>query len=134
MKCERRKPCGNCPFRKQATLAHWHPNEYIMLKDMQRKEGDFEPGRGVFGCHKDSEKKPADREMCIGWLIHQRDEGVPSIALRIRLSSDNAALMQFEACEPDGEQFTDIDELVRVNIRRDMQLNPDRYEDDECLP
>lgn len=129
MKHERRKPCPNCPFRKEAALAHWHPSEYLMLARLQRTEGNFEMS-GTFGCHKDESEPLPDREPCVGWLIHQRENGVPSIALRLKLSMKPEALAQFEECVEDGDQYESIAELVRLNIERDQELNPQRYEDE----
>lgn len=135
MKAERRKPCGNCPFRREAPLAHWHPKEYLMLQDMQAGEhdaGQASAGRGLFGCHKDSSKEPPERELCVGWLLHQRENGVPSIALRLKLMTGGDALgAQFEESVEDGAQFTTVDEMVHANIQRDIEINPDRYGGDD---
>lgn len=127
MKATRRKPCPNCPFRKDAKLAHWHPSEYLMLQRIARTEHD--PFRSKpFGCHKDKDAEPAERELCVGWLIHQRERGTPSIALRLILMRSQEAALQYEKSEPDGELFDSIDELVKMNIERDKKLNPERYE------
>ena len=129
MKNERRKPCGNCPFRKEAPLAHWHPEEYLMLSRLERTEGDFSTS-ATFGCHKDVNEPPPEREPCVGWLLHQRENGVPSIQLRLKLAMVPEALAQFNESEPAGPQYETIAEFVRLNIERDMELNPQRYEDE----
>ena len=125
---DRREPCANCPFRKDAKLAYWHPAEYLMLGRIERTEGEL--GDKTFGCHKDKALPREDVEVCIGWLLHQRKRGVPSVSLRIQLATIPELLTQFEESEPGGELYESISELVRVNIEADRELNPDRYEDE----
>lgn len=125
MRFERRRPCGNCPFRKEAPIAHWDPREYLRLERIERLEGN--PGQGGFACHKDRTKPYADREMCIGWLLDQKRKGMPAIALRVILIDNPEAISQYEECEPDGEMYSSVSELVRTNLARDKELHPERY-------
>jgi len=126
VKHTRREPCPNCPFRKDAPLAYWHPDEYLMLSRMRRTEG--QPGAsGIFGCHKDRHEPPAEREPCVGWLIYQREHGVASIALRLKLMQSAAALAQYEQSAATCELYDSIEELVEDNIERDQELHPERY-------
>jgi len=128
---ERRKPCGNCPFRKEAPLAYWHPTMYQMLADIEQREHEF--GRAsVFGCHKDRQGPSETQEYCVGWLLNQRERGVPNLALRIGLmigDDSEAATEQFNECEPDGEMYETVAELVESNLDRDRVLHPERYEE-----
>lgn len=130
-KYERREPCGNCPFRKDAPLAYWDPREYLMLAENERIEGDIMQAES-FGCHKDRQVAPEDRQPCVGWLIHQREHGVPNLRLRHRLITSEQAAAQFtEARLPEGvELYDSINELVESNIQHDRVLHPERYGDD----
>lgn len=125
---KRRKPCGNCPFRKEAPLAYWHPTMYEMLERMERAEGD--PAHSsLFACHKDRGiPKP---ELCVGWLLDQRRKHVPSLALRLNLIRSEEATDQFMEAEPDGEMHASVSELVLANREADMLLFPERYSDQE---
>lgn len=127
MKAERRKPCPNCPFRKDAKLAYWHPTMYLMLQRIEKTEHDLE-GMRTFGCHKDRHGPREDIEPCVGWLLNQRERGVPNLALRILLATNDEALKQFEECEADGEVYETVTELVEANLDRDRILNPERYD------
>ena len=132
---KRREPCGNCPFRKDAPLAYWDPREYLMLAANERSQGSADAS-SPFGCHKDRTRRREQREHCVGWLIHQRENGVPSLSLRLRLvcgEHASAALEQFaEARLPEGvELYDSVTELVAANLKRDRELHPERYEHDE---
>ena len=128
MKYERRKPCGNCPFRCDVPLAHWHPAMYLMLRRIERTQEDL--GTSTFGCHKDKGEPPERVEPCIGWLLNQRENGVHHIRLRIALAMSPDAAEQFMECEPDGEMFDTVEELVEANLARDREMNPHRYHED----
>jgi len=122
----RRKPCPNCPFRKDAKLAYWHPTMYLMLRDIEVAEGDFFSARS-FGCHQDRHKPKKEVEPCVGWLLNQREHRVPNIALRLTLMTKPEVLAQFEESEADGELYETVDELVQTNLDQDRLLFPERY-------
>ncbi len=126
---KRREPCGNCPFLKSAPLAHWHPTMYQLLASIEQGEGEVGSNR-VFGCHKDVQCDPDEREYCVGWLLNQRAQGVPNIALRIALmvgDHSEAAVLQFNECTS-GDVYKTVAELVAANLAHDKVLNPERYE------
>lgn len=129
---KRRTPCGNCPFRKDAPLAYWHPSMYTMLADQEQREADIASAH-VFACHKDRHGPPDEQEYCVGWLLNQRARGVPNLALRLGLMTSEPASAQFNECEPDGEMYDTVGELVEANLTRDRELYPERYdlEDEE---
>lgn len=130
MKFTRRAPCPNCPFRKDVKLAHWHPSMYLMLQHIEKTEGNPFETR-TFGCHKDRHEPKEEHEYCVGWIINQREKGVPSIALRLVLSQyQDPAIEQYEESEPDGELYETIEELVEANLERDRKLNPQRYDEE----
>lgn len=123
---ERREPCGNCPFRRSAPLAYWHPDEYRRLLDIKSRE---DGGHGsVFNCHKDRQKPPGERGLCVGWLLDQRRRGIPSIALRIRLIGRPDLVQQLEEIRGEEDCYSSVEETVAANLKRDRVLNPHRYE------
>lgn len=126
----RRKPCPNCPFRKDAKLAYWHPEMYLMLQDIERTEGDVATGMKTFGCHQDRHGPPKAVEPCVGWLLNQRENGIPNLGLRLLLAMRPEAGKQFEECEPDGDMYETVTELVDENLAVDRVLNPYRYDAD----
>lgn len=125
MKAERRKPCPNCPFRKDAKLAYWAPGEYLMIRDLDAKQGNIE-SQTVFGCHKDRHGPREDQEVCIGWMLYQRANGIPSIALRLKLMREPECAKQYNEAEADGEMYETIDELVETNLRAYMSDLPSK--------
>jgi hypothetical protein len=77
------RPCENCPYRKDAPLKLWHPNEFlrVLLNENPRN------GVGtVFACHKQAELPPAKRGFCAGWALDQKKRDFPSIAMRLALN------------------------------------------------
>lgn len=128
MKYDRRKPCGNCPFKRDVPLAYWHPTMYLMLRRIGATEESFEGS--TFGCHKDKNEPPERVEPCVGWLLNQRENGVRNLRLRISLAMSPGAAEQFTECEPDGPTYDSIEELVEVNLERDREMNPHRYHED----
>jgi hypothetical protein len=129
-KYERREPCGNCPFLKSAKLAYWAPTEYLKLKRVGATETMAMGGRS-FMCHKDKALPDEDKGLCVGWLIYQKRRGIPSIALRVKLMTDNEACDQYNEADTDEELYDSIDELVQINLLRDRELHPERYGDTE---
>ena len=130
---ERREPCGNCPFRRSAPLAHWAPDHYVMLRDIQRDERDFGYSL-IFACHKDDGRPSSDQGLCVGWMLDQRRRGVPSLALRMELAigeDADALAVQLEKINGDADCYETVEDLVRVNLVRDRELHPLRYEEDE---
>lgn len=102
-------PCGSCPYRKDAPLGLWHPSEFDNLARTER--GQFGT---VFACHATA-KKPT-QSVCAGWLIAQREGGVPSLALRIRLLLDPEALRAMDAVTNGGhELYPSVDAMIEAN-------------------
>lgn len=110
----RREPCGNCPFLKSAPLAHWAPQEYLKLADIEAREHGF--GSVSFACHKDRLLPDDTRVACVGWLLDQRRSGVRSIALRLRLSSEPGLMKQFDEATGDERCYDSVTALVRANL------------------
>jgi hypothetical protein len=88
MKYDRTEPCKSCPYRRSAPRKLWAPIEF---KNLLAQDAD--PLNGTtFGCHEGRRLPPEhpEQRMCIGWLIHQKKNGAPSIMLRMRLIKDAA--------------------------------------------
>lgn len=126
MKYDRRKPCGNCPFRKEAPLAYWHPSHYIMLRRMEQVEQDPQES-SLFLCHKDRHKDRNEQGLCIGWLLNQREKGCHSIALRLHLMNHDDAINQYQEAEADGPMYETVTDLMFENLVEDAKLHPERY-------
>jgi len=123
----RREPCQNCPFRREATLAHWHPTEYVKLERMERSEGVFGEST-LFNCHKDRRKPASDQQICVGWLQDQRRKGVPSLALRLKLISDEEASGQFKGMSDDvSGNYGSVRELLDANAEVDPRIDGLRW-------
>lgn len=102
-----RKPCGNCPYRKDAPLRLWHRDEFKKVLDSEAS-----PFGSVFGCHKQN------GELCIGWVLDQRRRNVPSVAFRMALvGKDGEAIGKCLEESTDGghELFPDVFSMCRAN-------------------
>lgn len=111
------EPCASCPYRRDARLAYWHEEEFhrLVLND-----GDPIMG-ALYACH--GTRRVEKKSVCGGWLLDQRDRGVPSIQLRLRLMRDEEAVECLETITDGGhERFGSIEEMVRANF-------PDRYDE-----
>lgn len=118
----RTEPCANCPFRRTAQLAYWHPAEYVGLALMERDEEN--PEGPLFQCHKDRTKPQQERQLCVGWLMDQRRKGLPSIALRVRMTRDPGLRLQYgEMPQDDGFLYESVQELVDANAAVDPRIH-----------
>lgn len=108
----KRKPCNNCPYRRDAPTEFWHREEFEKLL-----ESDADPLNGhLFACHKSIDILPEDRPACIGWLLDQRKRGLPSIQLRLKLMRDPVLLEVLEQATDDGlDLFDSIEEMCAAN-------------------
>ena len=92
MKYDRTEPCESCPYRRDAPRRLWHVSEFLNLL---RQEADPLYG-STFGCHEGRKLPREDQRMCIGWLMHQKKNGTPSIQLRLQLMKDDALVDLYE--------------------------------------
>lgn len=79
-----RTPCGSCPYRRDQPLAVWAEENFVAVK-----KGEASTMGSVFACHGDARRPPDQRSVCAGFLIDQRERGVPSISLRIHICDDD---------------------------------------------
>jgi len=110
VKWDTRKPCGSCPYRKDAPLRLWHPSEFENLL-----ENDEDTLRGhLFACH--ATKKAPEQSVCAGWLLDQDRRGLPSIQLRLVLNRSAEARQALEQVSDGGHRlYGSILEMVAAN-------------------
>lgn len=109
----RTHPCANCPYRKDAPLGLWHEDHYF---DVIESEGS--PLGIVFQCHKDGEKPRKERSMCAGYLLDQKKRGLPSVALRAKVSCDELALKAFKRVRSTVEMFESATKMAIANLKK----------------
>lgn len=108
-----KSPCGSCPYRVDAPLALWSPEEFILLKENDHPHGS------TFGCHGTLKKPEEEREPCVGWLLDQRVRNTPNITLRILLMTDPAKTEMYQEITDGGHKlYGSIDEMIRANYGR----------------
>ena len=56
-----RRPCDECPWRKDVSVGHFPPKRYIALADTAR-----DMTTRIFACHKSVEGKDA---VCVGYAL-----------------------------------------------------------------
>lgn len=102
-----RKPCDNCPWRKDAPRFHWDPQHFIDI--WNRCQGD---SLNLMLCHKSSEL-PADAPdlICQGWV---RVLGFEAIGVRIAAMRGLVSLAEI-ADRRVPELFKSFVEMLREN-------------------
>lgn len=83
---EKREPCKSCPYRTDAPIGLWSEEEFVDLLANDRTQMGT-----LYGCH-EYRKRKHEAQVCVGWLINQRERNVPSMMLRITLMSNKQAL------------------------------------------
>lgn len=106
---DRREPCTSCPYRTDAPLGLWSPAEFEALL---RNDGDMLGTK--YGCH-EFNKRPEEAQVCIGWLINQRERNVPSIALRLTLMRNEPARKCFKEAASPAPLYESIEEMCEAN-------------------
>jgi hypothetical protein len=105
------RPCTTCPYRRDALIGHWSPDEFVDLLKSERSQFGT-----VYACHGHIELPPAKRGMCAGWLLDQRRRRYPSIKLRMLLSSSDQALSAAKAVTEGGcELYDSVEEMCAAN-------------------
>jgi hypothetical protein len=101
-KCK--SPCGNCPYRKDGTLKLWHKSEYNKLKEIENSQFG-----SVYKCHKNN------GSICVGWLMKQDENNLPSIALRIALTINKVTREYLNNLKSPSELYENIDAMIKAN-------------------
>ncbi len=110
MKFTKKSPCNNCPYRKDSPIALWSVEEF---KKLVETENDY--FGSVYGCHK------KDGNVCVGWLINQDNRNLPSIALRIALSTNKVTREYLDSLHCPSEMFDTVEEMCLANFPKDFK-------------
>lgn len=126
MRWDTKEPCKSCPYRRDAPLGFWHPEEFDKLVDSERSQMG-----SVFACH----GTKSNMSVCAGWLLKQRDNGIPSIVLRLQLMRNQEAVDCLNQVSDGGHELYDsVDEMIDANEALGRCDSCERYlgEDGEC--
>lgn len=76
------RPCGSCPYRRDAPAQVWEPSEYELLPLYDLPTG--RQPQGVFRCHQTRDAARSSRA-CAGWLHthNQNPAGHDLLGLRV---------------------------------------------------
>lgn len=102
---ECKSPCRNCPYRRDAPVAHWAKEEFEKVIEAEKSE----LGK-VFGCHKNN------GSICVGFLMNQDTRGFPSIALRLALSKHAVDRNYLDELKCKSDMYDSIEEMCRANF------------------
>lgn len=105
---EQREPCKSCPYRTDAPLNLWDDAEFERLLEYGPEE------MPLYGCH-EYRKRPEQAQVCVGWLIDQREAGVRSIPLRIALLRNPAALECLQEAQSPVELYPSVVDMCVAN-------------------
>jgi hypothetical protein len=113
-----RKPCDNCPWRKDAPTEYWHPDHFHDI--WSRCQDD---GMSMMLCHKSNALPEAERGSlpCQGWA---RVMGYESIGVRIAVLSgklDDAEVRDRDTAELYGT-FAEMLEANRIELPKRNKL------------
>lgn len=110
------KPCAKCPYRKDAPLELWSPEEFKGVL-----EQDKAVLGNVFACHKHGKKKRSGEPMplCAGYVLDQIKRDIPSNALRlllVRSGNPQRSLDRLKAVSANGlAMYETIEEMCSAN-------------------
>jgi hypothetical protein len=99
------KPCTNCPYRTDASVQHWHKEHF---EDLLKSESDY-LGK-IYLCHKNN------GSACIGWLMDQDKNNFPSIALRIKLTTERVGRKYLDKLKSPVKMYASITKMVKANF------------------
>ncbi len=99
------QPCSNCPYRTDAPLRHWDKAEFETLL-----ESETDQFGKTYGCHKNN------GSICVGWLMKQDENRLPSIMLRIALSKHNITREYLDSLHSPAPLFNTVKEMIKANF------------------
>ncbi len=109
LRFDKRAPCPSCPYRTDAPLRLWSSEEFEDLLASEHDQMDT-----VYGCH-EFNKRLDQVQVCVGWLINQRDHNVPSIALRMRLIQSAEALACYNEATSPVPLYESVEQMCKAN-------------------
>jgi hypothetical protein len=98
-----RRPCANCPWRKDAPRNYWDPTHFTDIWNNCQDDG-----ARVMGCHKSTETKHVP---CQGWI---RVMGFDAIGVRILVMTDKVTMAEVEDTKG-PELFKTFAEMLKAN-------------------
>jgi hypothetical protein len=98
MKWTTRKPCASCPYRKDVPIGTWHRSE---LENLLANDKDEMHGN-LFACHKFRHRPKEEHDACAGWVLDQKERGLPSIRFRLALMTNDDAVRMLEEVTDGG--------------------------------
>ncbi len=110
LRFDQREPCKSCPYRTDAPLELWSPEAFEKLLQLDKTQMGT-----IYGCHKARHQPTEGSQVCIGWLINQRERGIPSIAFRLKLMSDTAAVGCLNEASSPVPLYESIEEMCEAN-------------------
>lgn len=99
------QPCSNCPYRTDAPVKLWHPDEF---KTLLKSENN--PMGRTYLCHK------KNGSACIGWLMKQDENDFPSIMLRLALSKANITRKYLDKLNSPAPLYKTVKDMIRANF------------------
>ena len=106
---DKREPCKSCPYRRDAPLNLWSNEEFEDLLASERTQKGT-----TYGCHEYG-KRREQAQVCVGWLLNQRENNVPSMMLRLALMTNNAALACYNEDSSPVEMYESVEEMCAEN-------------------
>lgn len=99
------QPCSNCPYRTDAPLKLWHKSEFKKLLETENNQMG-----ATYKCHKNN------GSICVGWLMKQDENRLPSIMLRIALSTHNITREYMDSLKSPAPLFKNVREMIKANF------------------
>ena len=99
------QPCGNCPYRTDAPVKHWHKSEFKKLLETEN-----DAMGATYNCHKNN------GSVCVGWLMKQDENRLPSIMLRVALSANKITREYMDSLHSPAPLFKDVKTMIKANF------------------
>lgn len=109
LRFDRRAPCASCPYRTDAPLGLWSREEFEDLLASDRTQMGT-----LYGCH-EYRKRRDQAQVCVGWLLDQRERNVPSLMLRMVLLQNPQARACYAESESPVPLYDSIEEMCAQN-------------------
>ncbi|MGH9067753.1 MAG: DUF6283 family protein [Acidimicrobiales bacterium] len=102
-----RRPCSDCPWRRDAPLGHFPPERYAALRATTGAPGTEAPiGAPMFACHQTIEGREA---ACAGWLA---TAGYWHIGVRLAVAGGRLPVLALVPQEDWPELYSSYEEMV----------------------
>lgn len=113
-------PCPSCPYRVDVPLKQWNRDEFVKLVG-----ADIQGFNPLFECHK------KNGCICLGWLMMQLKNDIPSFYLRAKLSRDGISKEYIESLNCNAVMFGTTNEMILANYNgidiADFESLDDQY-------